>query len=113
MDPITKAPMRAGRVFLAMGFLRWAVLSAAGEELEHARIVALGNELPGRSGRDLAMGGGIEHHGTVADGVDAGELVRHHHDRGPEAGPEVEEQLVETPSGDGIEARRRLVEKED
>ncbi len=39
--------------------------------------------------------------------------MRHHHDRGPEAGPKVEDQLVEPPSRHRIQPRRRFVEKED
>src|SRR5712675_469678 len=75
--PNTKAPMSTGLFFLAMRFLRWAVLTSAREELDDARIFAVGEQLLRRSGRDLGVGRAIEEHAVVADGEDARELVRY------------------------------------
>src|SRR5262245_24093865 len=113
MEPNTKAPMSSGLVFLAIRFLRWAVLTSTREELDDARIFAVGKELPRRSRRDLGMGRSVEKHAVVTDGEDAGEFVGHHDDRRPEARPaEIEDQLVETHGCNRIQARRRLVEKQ-
>src|SRR5258705_8007503 len=90
MAPTTKPPISTELLFLAMRFLHCAVLAAAREEIDDARIFALGKQVPRCSGRDLGMGRSIEEHAVVADGEDAGELVRHHHERRSDARPEIE-----------------------
>ncbi len=50
---------------------------------------------------------------VVADVEDAGQLVRHHDDGGPETVAQLEDQVVEPLRADRIEAGRGLVEEQD
>ena len=55
----------------------------------------------------------VEKHRVRADGEDARQLVRDHHHRRAEAVAQLEDQIVEPPRADRIQAGRGLVEEED
>ena len=71
----------------------------------------MGQKLLGVTAGSHGLGVGIEKHAVVTDGEDAGELVGHHHHRRPQTVAQLENQIIEQPGADRIEARRRLVEK--
>ena len=96
-----------------MRFLRREELSPACQKVGYPRILAMREQLPRRSAGDLAVRCCVEEYASVADGEDAGELVRHHDHRRSEAGAQIEDQLVETARGDRVQAGRRLVEKKE
>ena len=90
-----------------------ASCSPSREERPHLRLGALVAELLRIAQRDHGPRLGVEEHGRVGDGEDAGELVRHHDHRRPETRAELEDQVIEAPGADGIEAGGGLVEEED
>src|SRR2546427_7772902 len=106
--PTTNAPMS---VFLAC--LPTVHLLPAGQEGPHPRILRSGQELFRVARGDHRLALAVEEHRVVGDGEDALELVRHHHDGGAEAVPQIEDQVVEPPRAQRVEARRGLVEEED
>src|SRR5207237_3340840 len=106
--PTTKAPIS---VFLAC--LPTAGLLSAGQEGPHPGILRSGQELLRVARGDHRLALAVEEHRVVGDGEDALELVRHHHDGGAEAVAQIEDQVVEPPRAQRVEARRRLVEEED
>ena len=55
----------------------------------------------------------VEEHRVVAQREDAGQLVRHEHDRGARAVPLLEDEVVQAPRGQGVEPRRGLIQVED
>src|SRR5262245_10764674 len=106
--PSTKAPTSAGFVRLPM----LPALLPPREELAHARVRRVGQELLRRAhGPDRAWPR-VEEDAVVADGEDARQLVRDDDDGRPEAVAQLDDQLVEPARGEGIEAGRRLVEEE-
>src|SRR6266403_2163228 len=106
--PTTKAPIS---VFLAC--LATVRLLATGQEGAHPRVLRFGQKLLRVARGDHRLALAVEEHRVVADGEDARELVRHHHDGGVEAVAQVEDQVIEPPRAQRIESRRRLVEEED
>src|SRR5207249_4860166 len=111
--PITKAPIRAGFVFLPMlGPRAVAALLAPREERAHARILRLLAQHPWRAARDQHAALGVEEHAVVGDGEDARQLVRHHDDRRAQAVPQLEDEIVQPSRADRIEPRRGLVEEQ-
>src|SRR6266436_6638663 len=106
--PTTKAPIS---VFLAC--LATARLLAPGQEGPHPRILRFGQKLLRVARSDHRLAFPVQEHRVVADGEDAGELVRHDHDGGAEAVAQIEDEVVEPPRAHRVEPRRRLVEEED
>src|SRR5882762_8860457 len=111
--PTTNAPIRAGLVFLPMLAPRSvAAFLPPRQEFTHPRIGRLRAQLPRRATRDHRAALGVEEDAIVGDREDARQLVRHHDDRRPEAVPELEDELVQAPRADRVEARRGLVEEQ-
>ena len=72
----------------------------------------MGQELLGVPLAVMVFVSAIEKHAVVTDGENARQLVGHHHHRGPQTVAQLENQIVEQPRADRIEARRRLVEEQ-
>src|SRR5712664_721860 len=108
MAPTTKAPIS---VFLDC--LATARLLATGQEGAHARVLRFGQKLLRVARSDHRLAFPVQEDRVVADGKDAGELVRHDHDGGAEAVAQIEDEIVEPPRAHRVEPRRRLVEEED
>src|SRR4051812_6552215 len=106
--PTTNPPMSVFRAWLAT-----ARLFAAGQEGEHPGVLRSGQELLRVARGDDRLALPIEKHGVVTDGEDARELMCHDHDGGAQAVAQIEDEVVEPPRADRVEARRRLVEEED
>src|SRR4051812_5472212 len=106
--PTTKPPMS-----VLFAWLATARLLTAGEEREHSRVLRF-RQQPLRVARgDHGLALAVEEYGIVGDGEDARQLVGHDHDGGVEAVAQIEDQIVEPPRADRVEACRRLVEEED
>src|SRR6266568_331822 len=86
---------------------------APGQEREHAGVARFGQQLLRVAGGDDRLALAVEEDRVVGDGEDAREFVRHHHDGGAEAVPELEDEIIEVSRAHRVEPRRRLVEEED
>src|SRR5712671_6531028 len=106
--PTTKAPITVFLVCLAT-----ARLLAAGQEGAHPQVLRFGQKLLRITRSDHRLAFPVQEHRVVADGKDAGELVRHDHDGGAEAVAQIEDEIVEPPRAHRVKPRRRLVEEED
>src|SRR5262245_21791750 len=125
MAPTTKPPMSFGFAFLAIVvtlpcavLLRLCHLRGFAEltpqqEVANLRIGTVVAQLLRIALGDHRLGVSVEKHRVVADGEDAGELMGHHRDRGAEAVPQLEDQIVQHARTDWIEAGRWLVEEQD
>src|SRR5262245_42273021 len=102
MAPSTKTPTTAGLIRLPMP---WG-LPAPREELAHARVRRVGQQLPRRTHRADRVRRRVEEHAVVADREDARQLVRDDDDGRPEAVTQLDDQLVEPPRGDRVEPGR-------
>ena len=71
----------------------------------------MGQKLLGVTTGSHGFGVGIEKYTVVTDGEDAGQLVGHHHHRRPQTVAQFENQFIEQPGADRIEARRGFVKK--
>ena len=71
----------------------------------------MGQKLLGVTAGSHGLGVGIEKHAVVTDGKNTGQLVGHHDHRSPQTVAQLENQIIEQPGADRIEARRGLVEK--
>src|SRR6267142_3606719 len=85
--PTTKAPITVFLVCLAT-----ARLFAAGQEGAHPRVLRFGQKLLRIARSDHRLAFPVQEHRVVADGEDAGELVRDHHDGGAEAVAQIEDE---------------------
>src|SRR2546427_8852017 len=94
--PITKAPMSAGFARLPMG----SSFLAPREELAHARVGRVRQQLLRRAGGDHRTAVRVEEDAIVRDREDARELVGHDHDRRAEAVAQLEDQLVQAARAD-------------
>src|SRR6267154_2246189 len=106
--PTTNPPISVFGACLAT-----ARLFAAGQEGAHPGILRSGEELFRVARGDDRLALVIEKYGVVTDGEDARELVCDDHDGGAQAVAQIEDEIVEPPRADRVEARRRLVEEED
>ena len=56
---------------------------------------------------------GIQKHGVVPDGKNAGQVVGDHHHRGAQTFTQLENQVIQQPGADGVQSGRRFIEKKD
>src|SRR5579875_225741 len=106
--PTTKAPTAVG-----LGRLPTSPVLAAPQEAAHRRVLAVVAQLARRAVGDDRVALGVEEDAVGADREDARQLVGDNDDRRAEAVAQLEDQVVEPPRADRIEARRRLVEEQD
>src|SRR5262245_57356611 len=109
--PTTNRPMTVGLAFLPMPhFLRR--LRAAGQKAAHigiGRVIAQFLRVAAGGHRARLH---VEEDAVVADGEDAGQLVRDDDDRRAEAVAQLEDELIEEARADRIEPGGRLVEEQ-
>src|SRR5262249_11851847 len=128
MAPTTKAPIVVGLILLPMlshsfplpGRGLRALVSRYGggvglspsEESTNLRLwrgIPQGRRLPHRQHR-LRLG--IEEDPVVTDRKNTRQLVGHHHDRGPEAVPQLQDQVIQPPRAQWIEPGRGLIKEQ-
>src|SRR5262245_32146745 len=94
IPPSTNAPIRVGfgRLAIAAAPHRSGLLGLpAGEKGAHLRVRALGEQCPGIAPGRHRAGLGVEEDRVIADGEDAGQLVRHHHHGAAQAAAQLED----------------------
>src|SRR5882762_8629922 len=101
--PITKAPMVTESVFLPTRAFLQIALPAAGEEVDDLAFSRMRQQLPGWTRSDGLFALPVQEDAVVRDLEDAVQLVSDQHHRGPQAAPELEDQLVQAVRAHGIQ----------